>query len=201
MSAAKRTAASRDWRLRGRALHLSVGEFVKHFYQIASVVRTTLCGLKHAIMNYRTFAAVMGGVLILSGCAAQKDPPEATISWLGPRTRAAKPPDCAMPLLDHLPSTDYRQIAIVEVDADYDEQPTVLDSLARREACQTGADALVITDRARQRLGGSDRADIAPDSKAPGGNEMQHTPEVGEAGHKGSFLNGVAIIYDAAKSQ
>jgi len=98
------------------------------------------------------------------------------------------------------PPLEYRQIAIVEVDADYDEDPAVLDSLARREACQTGADALVITDRARQRLGGSDRADIAQDSKAPGGNEMQHTPEVGEAGHKGSFLNGVAIIYGGAKS-
>ncbi len=199
--AAKRTAVICDWRRLRHPLDLSLGEFVMHFYQIAAVVRTTLCGRKRAPINHRTFAALLGGVLlILSGCAAQKDPPEATISWLGPRSRAAKPPDCAMPTLAQLPSTDYQQIAIVEVDADYDEDPAVLDRLARREACDTGADALVITDRARQQLGGSDRADIPQDSKAPGGNEMQHTPDVGEAGHKGSFLNGVAIIYGGAKT-
>jgi hypothetical protein len=136
---------------------------------------------------------------VLAGCASQKDPPEATISWLAPRTRAAKPADCAMPMLTAMPNVDYQQVAIVEISADYDEDDQVMSQLARREACQTGADALVVTADQRQKLGGVDHADTPPPVKTTAG-EDQHTPEIGEAGHKGRFLNAVAIIYTAPKT-
>lgn len=134
------------------------------------------------------------GLATFFGCASQKDPPEATISWLAPRTRAAKAADCAMPVLAALPNTEYQEVAVVEISADYDEDGNEMNRLARREACQTGADALVVTEDQRQKLGGVDHADAAPLGKTAGG-EAQHTPEVGEAGHKGRFLNAVAIIY------
>ncbi len=133
------------------------------------------------------------------GCASQKDPPEATISWLAPRTRAAKAADCTMPVLAALPNTEYQEVAVVEISADYDEDGNEMNRLARREACQTGADALVVTEDQRQKLGGVDHADSAPLQKTAGG-EAQHTPEIGEAGHKGRFLSAVAIIYSGPNS-
>lgn len=135
----------------------------------------------------------------LAGCASQKDPPEATVSWLAPRTRAAKSPDCAMPVLAAMPAVEYQQVAIVEISADYNEDDQAISRLARREACQTGADALVVTEDERQKLGGVDHADAPPPTKTTAG-EDQHTPEIGEAGHKGRFLNAVAITYTAPKT-
>lgn len=172
---------------------------MSHFYQKDRRCRTSdvaYLAFKPRIARWISLLLITASV----GCAV-KDPPEATVSWLTTRTRAAKAADCPMPLLSAMPGTDYQQIAIIEVAADYTEDTAELERLARREACQTGADALVVTDEQRQKLGGADRADSNPDDKAPGHNEAQHTPEVGEMGHKGSFFNGAAIIYGNAKAQ
>jgi hypothetical protein len=131
---------------------------------------------------------------LISGCA-QRDPPESTISWLAPQTRAAKPADCAMPVLAELPNADYQQIAIVEVADDFNAEDQELADLARRRACETGADALVILENKRQKLGAATATEGGAKAHA-----NDHAPEVGEVGHKGRILNAVAIVYkDAAR--
>jgi hypothetical protein len=134
-------------------------------------------------------------------CSGRKQPPEADLSWLAPRTRSAKPPDCAMPLLAALPATEYQEVATVEVTGDYDAADQELLSLARRKACETGADALVILEDQRQKAGeplpgfsSTEGQDIGPQS---GSNvrAREHAPEVGELGHKGRIVDAVAVIY------
>ncbi len=140
-------------------------------------------------------AAIAAIVATLSSCAAQKDPPETTVSWLAPQTRAAKPFDCPLPTLSALPNADYQEIAIIEVSDDYNADNQEIYGLARRKACETGADALVVLEDQRQQrgkpLGGKDAG-------AEGGaddSSSEHDAEVGEEGHKGRILNAVAIIY------
>jgi hypothetical protein len=141
-------------------------------------------------------AAMTLVVAPIVGCA-QKDPPESTISWLAPQTRAAKSADCTMPVLAELPNADYQQIAIVEVADDFNADDQEVAGIARRKACETGADALVILENKRQAL--SDSA-IAKEGGAKA-HANDHTPEVGEVGHKGRILNAVAIIYTSAASK
>ncbi len=140
--------------------------------------------------------AVMLVAALIVGCA-QKDPPESTISWLAPQTRAAKSADCAMPVLAELPNARYQQIAIVEVADDFNAGDQEVAEIARRKACETGADALVILENKRQKLGDSA---IATEGGAKA-HANDHTPEVGEVGHKGRILNAVAIIYTSAASK
>ena len=143
---------------------------------------------------------------LIAGCAARKDPAEATLSWLAPQTRAAKPVDCAMPLLSDLPNADYQEIAIVEVSDDFDADPQEAIDLARRKACETGADALVVRANQRQERGALLPGYSAEESKLAGPESganiraREHTPEIGEVGHKARFLNGVAIIYKTPRS-
>ena len=130
-------------------------------------------------------------VTLISGCAPQKMPTEATLSWLAPETRAAKPPDCVMPLLSALPNTDYQELAIVEVTADYDSEDQEVRKVAQRKACESGADALVIVEDQRQ------------DSSLQPMQVGQHDWEphgVGDPGHRGRVLSGVAIAYDEGHS-
>jgi hypothetical protein len=145
----------------------------------------------------RIFRWIVGAALVvalatLGGCAGQKDPPESSVSWLAPQTRSAKPFACPIPILSALPNADYQQIAIIEVTDDYSADNQEVYGLARRKACETGADALVILEDQRQK-----RGKPLPGTSAGGGKGAAETdtPEVGEVGHKGRVLNAVAIIY------
>src|SRR5712692_5067598 len=146
-------------------------------------------------------AAALFAAGLIAGCAAQKDPAEATLSWLAPQTRAAKPVDCSMLLLSDLPNADYQEIAIVEVSDDFDADPQEAVDLARRKACETGADALVILENQQQKRGKPLPGYSAEESKLAGPESganiraREHTPAIGEVGHKARFLSGVAIIY------
>ena len=150
-------------------------------------------------------AVLAAALATLPGCATAKDPPESSVSWLAPQTRAAKPFDCPIPLLTALPNADYQQIAIIEVAGDYNADNREVYGLVRRKGCETGADALVILEDQRQERGkplpgySADDKDVGPES---GGNARarEHTAEVGEEGHKGRILNAVAIIYKSANS-
>jgi hypothetical protein len=145
-------------------------------------------------MSWRKLVAgmVAGSVLAAAaGCIQQKDPPEATLSWLTPPTRAARPADCPMPILNALPNADYQQIAIVEVTDDYNAPSQEMYALAHRKACETGADALVILEDQRQELDKSEAAASGQSAR----QQAADLPEAGEAGHKGRILNAVAIIY------
>jgi hypothetical protein len=71
-------------------------------------------------------------------------PPQATLAEIEPSGRAAKPPDCAMPVLRHEPLTDFRKVAIVEgIGNVYASEADVM-PVVQRKACETGADAIVI---------------------------------------------------------
>jgi len=152
-----------------------------------------------------TGAAIAGVVAILSSCTAEKDPPETTVSWLAPQTRAAKPFDCPIPMLSAMPNADYQEIAIVEVTDDYNADNQEVYGLLRRKACETGADALVVLEDQRQERGKPLPGNSADEGKDVGDtgvnvSSREHNAEVGEEGHKGRILNAVAIIYKRASS-
>jgi hypothetical protein len=102
-----------------------------------------------------------------------------------------------MPMLTALPNADYQQIAIIEVVDDYNAEAQEVEGLARRKACETGADAVVILENQKQKLGTSS----APPGGRAAAHADDHEPEPGEVGHKGRILNAVAIIYRNAPSQ
>jgi len=81
----------------------------------------------------------------VGGCAHVASlPPQVTLSELEPSGRAAKPPDCTMPVLRHEPLRDFRKVAIVEALGNvYASEADVLPAV-QRKACETGADAIVI---------------------------------------------------------
>jgi hypothetical protein len=140
------------------------------------------------------------------GCAAEKMQPEVTISWLGPAAYSARPPDCRMRVLYTSPNTDYLQIAMVDVVAAYDTSDQTILELVRRKACETGADAVIIASDRRQSRGeplpgyaAGEPNDLGPQSGA-NISQRQHNPELGEVGHEGRYVNGIAIIYKNRRS-
>ena len=90
-------------------------------------------------------AIVIVLMLAVAGCAQVASlPPQVTLSEVEPSGRAAKPPDCNMPVLRHEPLTDYRKVAIVEALGNrFATEADVLPAVQRR-ACETGADAIVV---------------------------------------------------------
>jgi hypothetical protein len=90
------------------------------------------------------FAIIIGLTIAAVGCAHVALPPQVTLSEVEPSGRAAKPPDCNMPVLRHEPLGDFRKVAIVEALGNrYASEAEVLPSV-QRKACETGADAIVV---------------------------------------------------------
>ena len=77
-------------------------------------------------------------------------PPQVTLSEVEPSGRAAKPPDCDMPVLRHEPLTDYRKVAIVEALGNRHATEAEVLPAVQRKACETGADAIVVTESRAQ---------------------------------------------------
>jgi hypothetical protein len=91
--------------------------------------------------------AAAGAVALFSlvGCARVSLPPQVDVAEIQPSGRAAKPPDCSMPVLRSDPLTDFRRVAIIEATANtFENEGDVLPAV-QRAACGTGADAIVIT--------------------------------------------------------
>lgn len=106
-----------------------------------------------------------------------------------------------MPVLYSAPNSDYSQVAMVDVTADYGASDETVFGLLRQKACETGADAVIVVNNRRQTRGAplpgyaaGEPDDVGPQSGA-NISERQHSPELGEVGHEGRVLNGVAIIY------
>ena len=91
------------------------------------------------------FSLYLTLVVMATGCArAVALPPQATLAEVEPSGRAAKPPNCDMPVLRHEPLGDFRKVAIVEgLGSVYASEADVL-PVVQRKACETGADAIVI---------------------------------------------------------
>ena len=87
---------------------------------------------------------------IYGGCAKVALPPQITMAEVEPSGRAAKPPDCNLPVLRTAPLTDYREVAIIEgLGNRYVQESDVL-PLVVAKGCETGADALVIKESRAQ---------------------------------------------------
>lgn len=93
---------------------------------------------------------ILVATIAAAGCAHVALPPQVTLSEVEPSGRAAKPPDCNMPVLRHEPLRDFRKVAIVEAMGNrYASEADVLPAL-QRKACETGADAIIVlTSRAQ----------------------------------------------------
>jgi hypothetical protein len=93
---------------------------------------------------------ILVATIAAAGCAHVALPPQVTLSEVEPSGRAAKPPDCNMPVLRHEPLRDFRKVAIVEAMGNrYASEADVLPAV-QRKACETGADAIIVlTSRAQ----------------------------------------------------
>jgi hypothetical protein len=90
-------------------------------------------------------AIVLQLAIAAAGCAHVVSlPPQVTLSEIEPSGRAAKPPDCNMPVLRHEPLTDYRKVAIVEALGNRFANESEVLPAVQRKACETGADAIVV---------------------------------------------------------
>jgi hypothetical protein len=167
-----------------------------------------------------TLAAMLTAAAALNlGCLSptQVNPPIVSTTPLGVGIRPAKPPDCAMPVLDTMPFTDHQEIALVDAWGDLAAKDDDLLRYIKREGCHAGADAVVLTSQHTQHEGDLLRGaapgrygSIGPGSgenteegtHLPGdvsGGGKKHHAEVGEVGHPGNYMSGIAIIY--TKSQ
>jgi len=89
-------------------------------------------------------------VAAFAACAKVALPPQITMSEVEPSGRAAKPPDCNMPILRSQPLAEYREVAIIEgLGNRYVAEKDVL-PLVIAKGCETGADALIINDSRAQ---------------------------------------------------
>jgi hypothetical protein len=147
----------------------------------------------------------LGCIAAGTGCAT-KAPLQVSLTQIAPYQHAAKPPDCAIPVLESEPMARFRQVAIVEAWADIKDTDTDVLPALRRKACETGADALLIVNSRHQ-----DPKNLL---YAPTPNEtqnqvdsatgydtktyiatMEHTRRLGEAGHSGYYVDAIAIDY------
>jgi len=89
-------------------------------------------------------------VAMLAACAKVALPPQITMSEVEPSGRAARPPDCNLPVLRAAPLAEYREVAIIEgLGNRFVEEKDVL-PLVVAKGCETGADALIINDSRAQ---------------------------------------------------
>lgn len=134
-------------------------------------------------------------------------PMQVNVTQLAPYEFAAKSPDCKMPVMEGLPLIAYKEVAIVEVWADLqDDRSDVIPAL-KRKACETGADALVIINSQHQdiknflyqaspneTLTESTQKDVYS-GQGEYIKEAEHTHRIGEPGHNGFYIDAVAINY------
>jgi hypothetical protein len=116
-----------------------------------------------------------------------------------------------MPILhSDISANAYQRVAIVEAWGNPGQENEVLDAV-RRGACQTGADALLILSSQSQMDGRYGKMDLPKDSNEHQGEEDSAArvrsfkeglaPKVGEAGHAGYYVDGVALVYKQEKGR
>lgn len=161
-----------------------------------------------AARKLRVYAALASLSLLASACSTPgRVPMQVNITQLAPYQFAAKSPDCKMPVIESLPLTSYREVAIVEVWADLQDDKSDVIPAMKRKACETGADALVITNSQHQdiknflyqaspneTLNETTQKDVYS-GQGEYIKEAEHTRRIGEAGHNGFYVDGVAINY------
>jgi len=126
--------------------------------------------------------------------------PSATVSPMTPYLRPAKAPNCPLQMLSSMPIADVQQLALVDTWGDQSTKDADLLRVLKRKACEVGADAVVITSDKTQhegkQLAGYDAkvgSDVA--NNAANVSQRMHDPIVGEVGHGGHYISGVAIAF------
>jgi hypothetical protein len=156
----------------------------------------------------------LANALLLAACAGaavgcfDKRPTQVLVTQVAPAIHPAKPPGCDMPVLTEEPTAGYQQIAIVEAWADVNEDPAKVVPELKRQACATGADALLIVsgkkqDIHRQLYGvtpNESETKVTSQNRTPNQsgdyiNTMQYKPKLGEEGHTGYYVDALAIDY------
>jgi hypothetical protein len=127
-------------------------------------------------------------LVAVAACATEPTmPPTANVTEIETTTRAAKDPNCYMPVIYAEPTVDYRKIAIVDAWASLQySQQQVLEEV-KRKACETGADAR-----------------LAYGADAPPGDyimDRERQPDIGGVGHRGTYVDAVAIVYTDSSSK
>jgi hypothetical protein len=125
----------------------------------------------------------------------------------------ARPPNCDMPVLTQQPTVAYQQIAIIEAWANVEEDPARVLPEMKRQACATGAQALLIVDNRKQDIKSllygptpnEKENEITSENRDPNQaadyiKTMQHHPRIGEEGHTGYYVDAVAITYSSGSS-
>ncbi len=165
-----------------------------------------LCPARVSIWRIVTLAAFG---LAIGGCANGKRPTDVFVTQVAPYVNPAKPPDCAMPVLDTEPiGVPYRQVAIVEAWADIKDTETDVLPELKRQACGTGADALMVIEGKSQDVKSllyaatpnttETQVTASNNSDNQAGqylSMMEHTRRIGEEGHSGYYIDAIAIDY------
>src|SRR5262249_53228132 len=112
--------------------------------------------------------------------------------------------NCYMPVLYADPTVDYKKIAIVDGWGSLkSSEDQVLESV-KRKACETGADAVLLLSKDRQesrKLVYEGAPNPARNSQTAGQNQgdylndREKAAEIGAVGHRGIYVDAVAIIY------
>lgn len=145
-----------------------------------------------------------------AGCFSEKRPTQVMVTPVTADVHVAKPPDCVMPVLTQEPTVAYQEIAIVEAWADVNETPAHVLPELKRQACATGAQALLIMSGQKQDpksllygvTPNESETQVSSENRTPNGsaayiNKMQYRPRVGEEGHTGYYIDAIAIDYVA----
>ncbi len=103
--------------------------------------------------------------------------PQVSVSEMEPSGRAAKDPNCPIPVLYTDPLADYRKVAIIDVVGAPSVEEKDLLPVIKRKACETGADAVVVVTSKAQH------------SETPSGMVA--------GGQTGYYVSAVAIVYVA----
>jgi hypothetical protein len=153
-------------------------------------------------------AALAACASVAAGCFTDRRPTEVMTTPVSTVIRPAKPADCNMPVLTQEPTVRYQQVAIVEAWADINEEPAKVLPELKRQACATGAQALLIVTGTKQDVKSLlygvtpnesetqvTSANTSPNQAADYINKMQYKPKIGEAGHNGYYIDAVAIEY------
>lgn len=138
-----------------------------------------------------------------SGCFELETPaPSATVSPMTPYLRPARAPNCPLQVLRTMPAADVQQLALVDTWGDQSAKDTDLLPVLKRKACEIGADAVVITSDKSQhegeQLSGYDtgvNSNVGGHGAPANVSERMHDPTVGEVGHGGHYMSGVAIAF------
>jgi hypothetical protein len=138
---------------------------------------------------------------LFGGCFETEIPaPSATVSPMTSTMRPAKGPNCPLQVLSTMPTVDVQQLALVDTWGDQSANDADLLPVLKSKACEVGADAVVITsDKSQhegdQLVGWDSKVGSTVASKNANVSQRMHDPTVGEVGHGGHYMSGVAIAF------